>query len=201
VRETRDRGQKEKKAEPKSKNNSNRSAKAVKRRGSTNTAVEKRISAKKEEVSSGSTKEAVVRKASIQKENDSRAQQPRASKAKSAANSLPRGIDLGVNVKKIKDGDAPKDMDDYMERERARRRQRSKGSKTTKAVAYEVPKKKTRANAEVPTKLVSRLQIRKESELEKNTPIGGNRINKPAGSKDLASKRAAYFESLLQNQE
>merc|ERR1712154_427894 len=30
---------------------------------------------------------------------------------------------------------------------------------------------------------------------------GGNRIAKPVGSKDLASKRAAYFESLMQKQE
>jgi len=154
-----------------------------------------------------------VRKAAlVQKENDSRTQQQSVTrvskKIKSAAGALPRGIELGVNVKKAKEGDAPKDMSDYMERERARRAQRSKGAKGSKsstraprpkAVAYEAPKKKARKDAEAPTKLMSRMQIRQES----NAPIGsaGNRINKPAGSKDFASKRAAYFETLLRNQE
>lgn len=210
VRETRDRGQKKARSvEPKS-----NKRKTAKERDAENVAMAIQRSFEHNQANNGSSKAKApipkVRKAAVQKENDSRTQQPvtRVSKMiKSAAGALPRGIELGVNVKKAKDGDAPKDMGDYMERERARRAQRSKGtigskSRTSaprpKPMANEVPKKKNaRKDAEVPTKLMSRLQIRKES----NAPIGGNRINKPAGSKEFASKRAAYFESLLQNQE
>lgn len=72
-----------------------------------------------------------VRKAAVQKENDSRTQQPasRVSRTKSSPiGKSGRGIELGANVKKINEGDAPKDMGDYMARERARRAQRSKGA-------------------------------------------------------------------------
>ena len=62
--------------------------------------------------------------------------------------------------------------------------------------------KAQRPKATVPgiTKKMNRLQIKKEIRID-NQQIGGKRIGKPSNSKDLASKRAAYFEALLQNQE
>merc|ERR1711997_1258620 len=83
------------------------------------------------------------------------------------------------------------------------------------AGAYEVPKQKKRADSEVPTALMSRLQIRKEQsengqpkrekreKIETHTSInklGGSSTVNPAGSKAMKSKRAAYFESLLKAQ-
>merc|ERR1712013_192149 len=189
-------------------------------------ATEKSASKVSKKTSARNSK-APMRRAAVQKENDSR--QPVstsriASKSKSVSNAIPRGIELGANSKKIQEGDAPKGMDDYRERERARRAQRSKGAKGSKLtasaprqkkqkpVAYEAPKKKMRKDSEVPTKQMSRMQIRKgggETKIRKDgvethtsvNVLGGNRVDKPVGAKDLASKRAAYFESLLQNQE
>merc|ERR1719153_94066 len=69
----------------------------------------------------------------VQKENNRKAQQPTLHRAKSEAKSLPRGIELGVNVKKMT-GDGPKSMDDYLERERLRRKQR-KGMNAGKRMA------------------------------------------------------------------
>merc|ERR1719300_901112 len=69
----------------------------------------------------------------VQKENNRKPQPPALHRAKSEAKSLPRGIELGVNVKKM-EGDGPKSMDDYLERERLRRQQR-KGMNAGKRMA------------------------------------------------------------------
>merc|ERR1712204_103136 len=96
---------------------------------------------------------APMRRAAVQKENDSRQPVSTSRVASKSKSGIPRGIELGANSKKIKEGDAPKGMDDYRERERARRAQRSKGAKGSKLtasaptqkqkpVAFEAPKKK-----------------------------------------------------------
>jgi len=141
----------------------------------------------------------------VQKENNIKRQQPTFRKTKSAANSLPRGSELGGNVNKMFD-DAPKTMSDYVERERLRRQNSKKCSsinnkpKQKKPVQSKAVEPKTRTSTKSVTKKMSRLQIRKETKIE-NQPIGGRITSKPSNSKDLASKRAAYYESLLQNQE
>jgi len=138
----------------------------------------------------------------VQKENDGKAQQPKIQRAKSEAKSLPRGIDLGVNVKKIK-GNGPKSMDDYLERERARRQQRGGMARNQvkntmiRGDAAGGRRKKTSQMGTV-TKKMSRLQI-EQQKIDRQKSL--QKITKPTGSKDLASKRAAYFESLLQHQD
>merc|ERR1712129_112238 len=63
-----------------------------------------------------------------------------------------------------------------------------------------------------PTELMARLQIRKDKKdnLHRQAAtgsnvsinkVGGSVANKPKGSRELAFKRAAYFESLMSNQE
>merc|ERR1719300_184096 len=142
----------------------------------------------------------------VQKENNRKPQPPALHRAKSEAKSLPRGIELGVNVKKM-EGDGPKSMDDYLERERLRRQQR-KGMNSGKRMAASSKamvkgvgggsrQRKTSQMSAV-TKKMSRLQIEQQ---KMNLQKSVQKIDKPTGSKDLASKRAAYYESLLQQQE
>ena len=156
-----------------------------------------------------------VQYAAIQKENNIKKQQPRLRKNKSEASSLSRGLELGMNVDKMFD-DKPKTMNDYVERERLRRQNRGKrGSSilsgpSKQSVNQNVSKPKMNKTSSKPkgpkpsvpgiTKKMNRLQIKKEIRID-NQQIGGKRIGKPSNSKDLASKRAAYFESLLQRQE
>eukprot|EP01083_Nonionella_stella_P144012 448744_1 len=127
-------------------------------------------------------------------------------RVRSAAKSLPRGIDLGVNVNKIFK-DTPTTMGDYMERERLRRERRGKASSGIKQSFNKKSnaKPKPRAKPSVveraqATKKMTRVQMKKEIRID-NQPIGGRKASKPSNAKDLASQRAAYFESLLRNQE
>ena len=143
---------------------------------------------------------------------------------RSEANSLARGCELGSNVKKIFD-DEPKTMNDYMERERIRRQKGAKTSVKLSSSSLYKPRKKPMLSSQpvfeskqkpksksiVPTNAMSRLQIRKDIKKIDNRQIGsstrsinklgGSIANKPRSSRDLAFKRAAYFESLMQNQE
>eukprot|EP00486_Rosalina_sp_Unknown_P012780 CAMPEP_0201596968 /NCGR_PEP_ID=MMETSP0190_2-20130828/193557_1 /ASSEMBLY_ACC=CAM_ASM_000263 /TAXON_ID=37353 /ORGANISM="Rosalina sp." /LENGTH=420 /DNA_ID=CAMNT_0048057657 /DNA_START=710 /DNA_END=1972 /DNA_ORIENTATION=+ len=161
-----------------------------------------------------------VKPSPIQKEHTIKAQQPRLRKNKSEASSLSRGLELGMNVNKIFD-DTPKTMNDYVERERLRRQKRGTGKGTSSSTGLgrnrgngnmnanmnkSKPKPSLRSRpdtkASVPTitKKMNRLQIKKEIKID-NQQIGGKRMSKPSNSKDLASKRAAYFERLLENPE
>merc|ERR1719411_1683270 len=112
-------------------------------------------------------------------------------------------------------------MDDYMERERIRRKKRAKASSNSSSSAAYKPiassrgvydaKAKRKPKSIAPNNAMSRLQIRKDMKEIENRKIGssttsinklgGSIANKPSSSRDLAFKRAAYFESLLQNQE
>jgi len=184
---------------------------AAKRRAAIQEQLEQGRGSASDTDSSGTKKAA----AAAQKENDARTRQP-----------VWRSRSAAKNAKKTSD------------RDRTRRAQRTKGGKSSgvrrlrtnakrsksnaaalkKAVAFEIPTKNASADSEVPTKLMSRLQIgqkdngqhiQKGLECPESTSSincnklgsGGNRISEPAGSKDLASKRAAYFESLLKKQE
>lgn len=151
--------------------------------------------------------ETKAKKPEIPKIIESKPKKQRLKKQRSEASSLSRGLDLGMNVNKIFD-DKPKTMNDYVERERLRRQQRHNRPRginkdVGKSNDYKPkpkPKPKVQPKHKVPTKKMSRLQIKKEIKID-NQAIGGKRISKPSNSKDLASKRAAYFESLLSSQE
>lgn len=94
-------------------------------------------------------------------------------------------------------------MDDYLERERARRQQRGGMARNQvkntmiRGDAAGGRRKKTSQMGTV-TKKMSRLQI-EQQKIDRQKSL--QKITKPTGSKDLASKRAAYFESLLQHQD
>eukprot|EP01084_Bolivina_argentea_P141587 248789_1 len=139
----------------------------------------------------------------IRNENKIKKQKPIIKRTKSEANSLPRGIDLGINVNKVFNN-KPKTMIEYVERERLRRQKRSEYkdiniNKKSFNKIRQVNNNNHNNNNKITKKKMSRLQIKKEIKIN-NQPIGGKRgINKPSNSKDLASKRAAYFESLLKN--
>merc|ERR1712129_176437 len=154
---------------------------------------------------------------------------PASKRTKSEANSLARGCELGGNVKKVFD-DEPTTMNDYVERERIRRQKRSNAKQpimsrpkptptpqpkpkptmpSQPAVSSRKPIKKKSAP---PTELMARLQIRKDKKENMHrqaatgsnvsiNKVGGSVANKPKGSRELAFKRAAYFESLMSNQE
>merc|ERR1719411_1347240 len=83
-------------------------------------------------------------KAKIAQKENVKIQQPAFKRIKSEANSLPRGIDLGCNVRKVFE-DEPKSMNDYVVRERLRRQKRVK----TKSFQNNKPKPKQTAEPKV----------------------------------------------------
>lgn len=92
---------------------------------------------------------------------------------RSEAKALPRGIDLGVNVRKIFD-DSPKTMNDYVERERLRRAKGVTASNVSKNV-----KSKPSVQKSVAVKPMNRIQMKKEIKID-NERIGGSRtVNRP----------------------
>eukprot|EP01084_Bolivina_argentea_P065326 119069_1 len=136
----------------------------------------------------------------IAKENNVQRQQAKVVKrVRSEAKSLPRGIDLGVNVNKIFK-DTPSTMNDYMERERLRRERRGNGIKQSFNKRSKPKAKAAVVDRAQATKKMTRVQMKKEIRID-NQAIGGRKASKPSNAKDLASQRAAYFESLLRNQE
>eukprot|EP00485_Elphidium_margaritaceum_P001781 CAMPEP_0202693552 /NCGR_PEP_ID=MMETSP1385-20130828/7630_1 /ASSEMBLY_ACC=CAM_ASM_000861 /TAXON_ID=933848 /ORGANISM="Elphidium margaritaceum" /LENGTH=589 /DNA_ID=CAMNT_0049349243 /DNA_START=48 /DNA_END=1817 /DNA_ORIENTATION=- len=122
----------------------------------------------------------------------------------SAASSLQRGSELGLNVNGLF-GDKPKSMNEYVERERLRRQKKQKATTRPSQAMVNVKAKPQRSVADEnkhARKRMSRFQMKQEIKVD-NEPIGrsGHSSGKPSNAKDLASKRAAYFETLLQNQE
>lgn len=123
-----------------------------------------------------------------------RTTQPKVQKGQSAAKSLPRGIDLGVNVKQVQ-GNGPKGMDDYLERERMRRKDRANktGMAGAAKAAYKSGAKKRKDSLSGVTKKMSQLELQ-EAKAKHEKAV--QKVSKPSDS--MASKRAAHFESLMQ---